>query len=128
MDRSYVKPIKGDLWDSYQLRVIQMAGNKRLWDFLKQYTGLEQKPIQVKYTSNASGYYKRKLASECSGLPFSEKEPPKNAEEFLERGVEGAKSVAKTAGDGIARGVNVLGEKLAESGIKEKFKGLFKKQ
>ena len=41
MDKSYVKPIFGDLWDSYQLRVVQMGGNKRLWDFFKQYNGLE---------------------------------------------------------------------------------------
>jgi hypothetical protein len=54
MDKSYVKPIFGDLWDSYQLRVVQMGGNKRLWDFFKQYTGLEQRAIGGKYTSSAA--------------------------------------------------------------------------
>lgn len=62
------------------------------------------------------------------GLPFSDKEPPKNAEEYLDRGLEGAKSVAKTAGDGIVKGVNILGNKIEESGIKDKFKGLFSKK
>jgi ferritin-like metal-binding protein YciE len=35
MTHSYVKPVFGDLWDSYQLHIIQIGGNKRLWDFLK---------------------------------------------------------------------------------------------
>ena len=128
MDKSYVKPVMGDLWDSYQLRVVQLGGNKLLWDFLKQYNGLEQKGIQAKYTSNAAGYYKRKLASEAAGLPFGEKEPPKNAEEYLDRGLEGAKGVAKTAGDGILKGVGIIGNKFEESGIKDKFKGFFSKK
>jgi hypothetical protein len=54
MDKSYVKPIFGDLWDSYQLRIVQMGGNKRLWDFFKQYNGLEQRAIGAKYTTSAA--------------------------------------------------------------------------
>lgn len=125
MDRSYVKPVFGDLWDAYATRVIQLGGNKKLWDFLKLYNGLEQKPIAAKYTSSAALYYKRKLAAEGAGQPFDEKEPAKNAEELFDRGVDSAKSVAKSAGEGISKGFNVLGDKLAESGIKDKFKGLF---
>lgn len=128
MDKSYVKPVRGDLWDRYQLKVVQLGGNKALWDFLKQYNGLEQKPIFTKYSSGAAGYYKRKLAAEATGLPFSEKEPPKNAEEYLDRGLEGAKNVAKTAGDGIVKGVNIIGDKFQESGLKQKITGLFSKK
>lgn len=106
-----------------------MGGNKRLWDFLKQYSGgLEQKPIQTKYASAAAAYYRRKLGADASNQPFSEKEPPKNAEEYLDRGVEGAKSVAKSAGEGIAKVGNVIGEKFQESGITEKFKVFFSKK
>ena len=85
MDKSYVKPIFGDLWDSYQLKMVQLGGNKRLWEFFKQYTGLEQKPFNYKYTSSAAAYYRRKLSHEALGRPFDEKEPPKNAEEFIDR-------------------------------------------
>jgi hypothetical protein len=56
------------------------------------------------------------------------KEPPKNAEEYLDRGLQGAKTAAKSAGDSIVKGVNVIGDKIAESGIKEKFKGFFSKK
>ena len=54
MDKSYVKPIFGDLWDSYQVRIVQMGGNKRLWDFFKQYNGLEQRAIGAKYNTSAA--------------------------------------------------------------------------
>jgi ADP-ribosylation factor GTPase-activating protein 1 len=40
-DKHYIKPIFGDAWDNYQLKIVQMGGNKRLWDFFKQYNGLE---------------------------------------------------------------------------------------
>jgi len=128
MDKSYVKPVFGDTWDSYQIKVIQLAGNKRLWDFFKQYQGLEQKPIQTKYSSAPASYYRKKLAAQATGLPFDGKEPPRNAEEYLDRGLEGAKTGLKTAGDSIVKGVNVLGDKIAESGIKDKLKGFFTKK
>ena len=111
MDRSYVKPIHNDLWDSYQLRAVQMGGNKRLWDFFKQYSGLEQKPIANKYNTTAASYYRRKLAHEATHQFFDEKEPPKNAEEYLDRGVEGAKKVAAQAGQGLAKVGGQIGDK-----------------
>ena len=128
MDRSYIKPILGDAWDSYQVKVIQMGGNKKIWEFLKQYNGLEQKPIHSKYLSSAAQYYKKKLAAEATNQVFTDKEPPKNAEEILDRGVEGAKNLASKTGEGIVKGYNILGDKIAESGIKDKVKGLFGKK
>lgn len=128
MEKSYIKPIFGDTWDSYQIKIIQLGGNKRLWDFFKQYNGLEQKPILAKYKSAAASYYRRRLSAEATGQVFVGKEPPKNAEEFLDRGVEGAKTVAKATGEGLAKVGNVIGEKFKESGISEKFKGLFAKK
>lgn len=47
-----------------------MGGNKKLWDFFKQYNGLEIKTIQNKYESAAAKYYKKKLAAEVNGIPF----------------------------------------------------------
>jgi ADP-ribosylation factor GTPase-activating protein 1 len=128
MDKSYVKPIFGEPWDNHQVRMVQLGGNKKLWDFLKQYAGLEQKGVSQKYESAAARFYRKKLNAEATGRPFSEKEPPKNAEEYLDRGVEGAKSVAKSAGEGIVKGVNILGNKIEESGIKDKLKGFFAKK
>lgn len=128
MDKSYIKPIFGDPWDNYQVRVIQHGGNKRLWDFFKQYAGLEQKPIASKYKSAAASYYRKKLAAETLGHTYDGKEPPKNAEEFLDRGVEGAKVVAKNAGEGLVKVGSAISEKFKESGLGDKFKGLFAKK
>lgn len=47
-----------------------MGGNKKLWDFFKQYNGLEIKTIQNKYESAAAKYYKKKLTAEVNGIPF----------------------------------------------------------
>ena len=128
MDKSYIKSVTGEMWDPYQIRVIQLGGNKNLWDFLKLYNGLEQKPIAAKYKSNAAAYYRRRLAAQAVGLPFTEKQPPRNAEEFLEKGVDGAKSVALKAGEGIVSIGQSIGGKIESSGIKDKFKGLFAKK
>ncbi len=88
----------GDAWDTYQIKIIQVGGNKRLWDFFKQYNGLEQKPIINKYDSAAAKYYKKKLAAEVNNLPFDAKEPAKNAEELLDRGLDKSKELASKAG------------------------------
>jgi phage tail tape-measure protein len=124
-DKHYIKPIFGDAWDTYQIKIVQVGGNKRLWDFFKQYNGLEQKLIQNKYTTSAAKYYKQKLAAEVNGLPFNEKEPPKNAEEYLDRGVATTKEIASKAGQGLVKVGDTIGQKFTEMGIKDKFKGLF---
>ena len=69
-----------------------------MWDFFKQYNGLEQKLIQNKYDSAASRYYKKKLAAEVNDIPFEDKEPAKNAEELLDRGLDKSKELASKAG------------------------------
>ena len=127
MEKHYVKPIFGDTWDSYQLKMVQIGGNKKLWDFLKQYNGLETKMIQNKYESAAAKYYKKKIAAEANGLPFDDKEPAKNAEELLDRGLDKSKELASKAGQGLSKVGESIGQKFNEMGIKEKFSGLFKK-
>ena len=84
--------------------------------------------IHVKYSSSAASYYRRKLAAEVSGHMFDEKEPPKNAEEYLDRGVEGAKNVALGAKQGIIKVGGQIGEQFEKLGVAEKFKGLFGKK
>jgi Putative GTPase activating protein for Arf len=71
MEKSYIKPLFGaEPWDNYQLKIIQLGGNKKLWDFFKQYNGLEQKPISSKYKAAAASYYRKRLAAETSNMPF----------------------------------------------------------
>ena len=65
MDKSYVKPIFGEPWDNFQIKVIQLGGNKRLWDFFKQYQGLEQKNILAKYASAPARFYRKRIAAQA---------------------------------------------------------------
>ena len=51
-DKSYVKPIFEDLWDSYQMKLIAISGgNKVFYDFMKEYKS-ESAPIPIKYKSS----------------------------------------------------------------------------
>lgn len=83
--------------------------------------------IQNKYDSAAAKYYKKKLAAEVNGLNFEEKEPAKNTEELLDRGIDKSKELAVKAGQGLSKVGESIGHKFQEMGIKEKFTGLFKK-
>ena len=107
MDKSYVKSIFHDLWDSYQMKIVTVGGNQPFWDFLKEYQS-EQKPLLTKYHTSEAGYYKRRLAALAIEKPFTEKAPAKNFDEILDRGLETGKSVAKQ-GEAL---VNKMGDAL----------------
>jgi len=82
-----VKPVFGDLWDSYQLKVVQIGGNQALWDFLKEYKS-ETKVIPAKYNSIEAKYYAKRLAAMTQGKVFVEKPPAKNVGEFVDKVTE----------------------------------------
>ena len=87
MTSSYIKPVFNDLWDQYQLKVVTLGGNQRFWDFMKDYKS-EQKPIYSKYKSSEAKYYKKYLAATVLDRAFSQKPPPKNVDEMIDKGVE----------------------------------------
>ena len=78
MFQSYVKPLFTEAWDGFQLRCVQIGGNKKFFEFLKEY-GKERDPIPKKYSSNAANYYRRKLCYEAKNIEFTEAPPPKSA-------------------------------------------------
>jgi hypothetical protein len=43
------------------------------------------------------------LAAEVNNLPFDDKEPAKNAEELLDRGLDKSKELASKAGQGLSK-------------------------
>ncbi|TNV74259.1 hypothetical protein FGO68_gene6916 [Halteria grandinella] len=96
MDKTYIKPIFEDLWDTYQLQVITFTGgNKQFWDFMKDYK-TEQKPISIKYNTSEALYYKRRLAALVQDKSFEEKAPARNIDELMDKGLEtGKKAVQK---------------------------------
>ena len=96
--RSYVKPIFGDLWDQYQLKVVSHGGNKKFWDFLKDYKS-EQKIISTKYETKEAKFYARRLAAITQERPFVVNPPPKNMDEYLDKGADLSKQAVKKTGE-----------------------------
>jgi hypothetical protein len=104
---------------------MELGGNKQFWDFMKLYNS-EWKSMDAKYKSKEAKYYKRRLCANSQGRDFREDPPARNMEEALNRGVDSAKHVANKAEDGLKSFGNLISNKFAESGVKDKFKGLFK--
>jgi hypothetical protein len=53
MDRSYVKDIFEEVWDQYQIKSVSLGGNRKFWDFMKQYKS-ENKDMLSKYDTSES--------------------------------------------------------------------------
>ena len=84
MHESYIKPVFSSAWDTYQLRVVQVGGNKRFFDFIKEYQK-ERDPIEKKYSSNASNFYRKMLCDQAQGKEVKDLPPARNASEVAER-------------------------------------------
>ena len=84
MFQSYVKPLFTEAWDSFQLKMVAIGGNKKFFEFLREY-GKERDPVPKKYTSAAAVYYRKKLCFEAKDIEFNEAPPAKNAQELAER-------------------------------------------
>lgn len=67
MRNCYVKTLsEGEHWDDYQLRSIQMGGNKPLYECMKDYELLEL-PIAEKYRQPVVIWYIRRHAAKLDG-------------------------------------------------------------
>jgi len=71
MEQSYVKSLFNELWDEFQIKCMQIGGNKKIWDYMKQYN-MEWKPINEKYTGRQARYYRRRLFAKAEGKEFTE--------------------------------------------------------
>ena len=60
MNQSYIKQLFSESWDSFQLRMVQVGGNKRFFEFMKEYEK-ERESISKKYSSNCANFYRRML-------------------------------------------------------------------
>ena len=51
--QSYIKPLFSDAWDNFQIACVQFGGNKRFFEFLREY-GKERDVLTKKYDSAAA--------------------------------------------------------------------------
>ena len=84
MFQCYIKPLFDEAWDTFQITCVQVGGNQRFFEFLRDY-GKERDPIARKYDSGAAKYYRARLCAQAKNLPFNELPPAKSATEFADR-------------------------------------------
>jgi hypothetical protein len=111
MDKSYVKPCFTDMWDSYQLKVATLAGNKAFWEFMKEYQS-ELRPIADKYRTSEAAFYKRRMAAKVMEKEFTEKAPPRNVDEMMDKGLDMSKKAVKKGGEVLSKAGAVIDKKL----------------
>eukprot|EP00352_Strombidinopsis_acuminata_P004801 CAMPEP_0176367010 /NCGR_PEP_ID=MMETSP0126-20121128/21580_1 /TAXON_ID=141414 ORGANISM="Strombidinopsis acuminatum, Strain SPMC142" /NCGR_SAMPLE_ID=MMETSP0126 /ASSEMBLY_ACC=CAM_ASM_000229 /LENGTH=65 /DNA_ID=CAMNT_0017724659 /DNA_START=288 /DNA_END=485 /DNA_ORIENTATION=+ len=64
---SLTKPIFDEAWDPYQMKIAEIGGNKRLYDFLAEYKKEKEPQIWEKYATDAAKWYRNKLSAEARG-------------------------------------------------------------
>ena len=74
--------------------MVQIGGNKRFFEFLREY-GKEREPITKKYTTAAAVYYRKMLCFEAKNIEFTEPQPAKNAKELADRTMKSTSNWAK---------------------------------
>ena len=114
MHECYIKPIFGECWDTFQIRVVEVGGNKRFFDFLAEYQK-ERDIISAKYCSNSANYYRRMLATWVQGKRFDEERPARNWSEYVNKKNEQYQisDKASTAYESASAGIASLWSKVA---------------
>ena len=81
----YIKQIFQECWDTFQLRIVEVGGNKRFFDFLADYQRERESSIYDKYSSGPAIYYRRMLGFWARGIRFTEEKPAKNWSELISK-------------------------------------------
>lgn len=71
-------------WDTFQIRIVEVGGNKKFFDFLAEYQK-ERDDISHKYASGPAVYYRRMLGAWAQCRRFDEERPAKNWSELVSR-------------------------------------------
>lgn len=58
---SFVQSLKLDVWKPLHLRMMELGGNQRFNDFLREHGVPEDWPIRAKYSTRAADWYRRNL-------------------------------------------------------------------
>ena len=90
MDYDNVKSLTADLYDWYQLRVMDCGGSKQWYDFTVEYK-FDKEEIEKKYARSEAKYFKRRLANVAMGQVFLEDAPGHDYKEVAQRTADDAK-------------------------------------
>jgi hypothetical protein len=64
---SFVQSTAMDAWKPLHLRMMELGGNRRFNDFLRQHGIPEGMPLREKYATRAAAWYRRNLRAEAEG-------------------------------------------------------------
>lgn len=64
---SFVQSTAMDAWKPLHLRMMELGGNRRFNDFLRQHGVPEGAPLREKYATRAAAWYRRSLRAEAEG-------------------------------------------------------------
>ena len=79
---TYVKHVANEHWDDYQLRSVQLGGNKALFDLLKEFD-IAELDFQKRYRHSALVWYQKRHMARMDGLEYSGLKPAKDLKERL---------------------------------------------
>lgn len=82
-----MKPLFDEAWDHFQINMVKIGGNKRFFEFLKEY-GKERDTIDKKYTCTPAVYYRKKLTAQAADKQFTEPVPAKSAQEYVTKSID----------------------------------------
>lgn len=83
----YIKPLFSEAWDNFQIACMQKGGNKRFFEFLREY-GKERDVIGKKYDSAVAHYYRRRLCAGAMKTSFTEEPPAKDIQQFASKALD----------------------------------------
>ena len=121
MRNCYVKPIfENEHWDDYQLKSMQVGGNKELFDMMKEYDLLES-PVREKYQHRAVVWYFKRHAAriEESELQFEMEnpKPPLNKDDEKTNWSIKAQTIALKTGSTLSRGAEDASRKITDHSL-----------
>jgi len=64
---SFVQSTAMDAWKPVHLKMMELGGNRRFNDFLRQHGIPESAPLREKYATRAAAWYRRNLRAEAEG-------------------------------------------------------------
>ena len=91
----YVKELYEEPWDTFQIKMLSIGGNKRFYEFMLEYSQ-EKNSIETKYNSAVAFHYRKMLCFEAKGMPFTEA-PPYTIERLRQITGEAAELASHTA-------------------------------
>ena len=131
LERSYIKSVFNENWDEYQLKIMELGGNKAFFEFIKYYGIEDEDNIKKKYMHRGAVWWSLKLRAKADNHEFKEKAPSKTdflsvTKEMYEAGKEKTMNFFQANKNNIKSMAHEVGDTVSGTfkGIKETTKAI----